>query len=170
MDLSALRKFDVTGPDAEALLQKVQTRDLRKLAVGQVVYTAVCHAHGGMMDDGTVFRLGRDVFRFVCGEDTTGLWLREQAAAGGFDVHIRDATDALHNLAVQGPKSRELLARSCGPPRSSRPSASWAGSASPPRAWAAPPASRWWCRAPATPASWASSCGAPQGRPAVWTP
>jgi aminomethyltransferase len=116
MDLSALRKFDVTGPDAEALLQKVQTRDLRKLAVGQVVYTAVCHAHGGMMDDGTVFRLGRDVFRFVCGEDTTGLWLREQAAAGSFDVHIRDATDALHNLAVQGPKSRELLARSVDRP------------------------------------------------------
>ena len=109
MDLSALRKFDVSGPDAEALLQRVQTRDLRKLAVGQIVYTAVCHAHGGMMDDGTVFRLGRDVFRFVCGEDTTGLWLREQAAAGGFDVHIRDTTDALHNLAVQGPKSRELL-------------------------------------------------------------
>ncbi len=111
MDLSALRKFDVTGPDAEALLQKVQTRDMRKLAVGQVVYTAVCHAHGGMMDDGTVFRLGRDVFRFVCGEDTTGLWLKEQATAGGFDVRIRDATDALHNLAVQGPKSRELLAK-----------------------------------------------------------
>lgn len=109
MDLSALRKFDVTGPDAEALLQKVQTRDMRKLAVGQVVYTAVCHAHGGMMDDGTVFRLGRDVFRFVCGEDTTGLWLQEQATAAGFNVHIREATDALHNLAVQGPKSRELL-------------------------------------------------------------
>lgn len=109
MDLSALRKFDVTGPDAEALLQKVQTRDMRKLAVGQVVYTAVCHAHGGMMDDGTVFRLGRDVFRFVCGEDTTGLWLKEQAAAAGYNVHIREATDALHNLAVQGPRSRELL-------------------------------------------------------------
>ena len=111
MDLSALRKFDVSGPDAEVLLQKVQTRDLRKLAVGQIVYTAVCHAHGGMMDDGTVFRMSRDVFRFVCGEDTTGLWLKEQAAAGNFDVHIRDTTDALHNLAVQGPKSRELLTR-----------------------------------------------------------
>ena len=111
MDLTALRKFDVTGPDAEALLQKVVTRDMRKLAVGQVVYTAVCHAHGGMMDDGTVFRLGRDVFRFVCGEDTTGLWLKEQAAAAGFKVHVRDATDSLHNIAVQGPRSRELLDR-----------------------------------------------------------
>tara|TARA_R110001583_G_scaffold67036_1_gene192075 strand:+ start:6707 stop:8602 length:1896 start_codon:yes stop_codon:yes gene_type:complete len=111
MDLTALRKFDITGPDAEALLQKVVTRDMRKLAVGQVVYTAVCHAHGGMMDDGTVFRLGRDVFRFVCGEDTTGLWLKEQAAAAGFKVHVRDATDSLHNIAVQGPRSRELLAK-----------------------------------------------------------
>jgi len=111
MDLTALRKFDITGPDAESLLQKVVTRDMRKLAVGQVVYTAVCHAHGGMMDDGTVFRLGRDVFRFVCGEDTTGLWLREQAVAAGFNVQVRDATDSLHNIAVQGPRSRELLER-----------------------------------------------------------
>ena len=109
MDLSALRKFDVTGPDAQALLQHVQTRDMRKLAVGQVVYTAVCHPHGGMMDDATVFRLGVDNFRFVCGEDTTGLWLQEQAVALGLKVFVRNVTDRLHNIALQGPASRDVL-------------------------------------------------------------
>ena len=52
MDLSPLRKFEVTGPDAEALLQYCLTRDIRKLAAGQVVYTAMCYEHGGMIDDG----------------------------------------------------------------------------------------------------------------------
>ena len=60
MDLSPLRKYEVTGPDAEALMQLGVTRNVRKLAVGQVVYTAMCHEHGGMIDDGTVFRLGEN--------------------------------------------------------------------------------------------------------------
>jgi aminomethyltransferase len=82
---------------------------MRKLAVGQVVYTAVCHPHGGMMDDATVFRLGVDNFRFVCGEDTTGLWLQEQAVALGLKVFVRNVTDRLHNIALQGPASRDVL-------------------------------------------------------------
>ena len=62
MDLSPLRKFEVTGPDAEALLQYCLTRDMRRLSPGQVVYTAMCYEHGGMIDDGTVFRLGAEQF------------------------------------------------------------------------------------------------------------
>ncbi|MEL7000855.1 MAG: DUF1989 domain-containing protein, partial [Pseudomonadota bacterium] len=64
MDLSPLRKYEVTGPDAEALMQMCVTRNMKKLSVGQVVYTAVCHEHGGMIDDGTVYRLGENNFRW----------------------------------------------------------------------------------------------------------
>ena len=53
MDLSALRKFEIMGPDAEALMQHCLTRDIKKLAVGQVVYSAMWYPHGGMLDDGT---------------------------------------------------------------------------------------------------------------------
>ena len=60
MDLSALRKFEVSGPDAEELLQRTCTRNIRKLSVGQVVYTAMCYDHGGMLDDGTVFKMTQD--------------------------------------------------------------------------------------------------------------
>ncbi|TIP77264.1 MAG: aminomethyl transferase family protein, partial [Mesorhizobium sp.] len=56
MDLSPLRKFEVTGPDSEALLQYTLTRDVKKLGVGQVVYSAMCYEHGGMIDDGTLLR------------------------------------------------------------------------------------------------------------------
>jgi aminomethyltransferase len=110
MDLSPLRKFEVVGPDAEALLQAAVTRNIRKLAEGQVVYTAVCNETGGMLDDATVFRLGADRFRFVGGDEHDGVWLRQLAGRLGLDqVWVKHSTDHLHNIAVQGPKSRDLL-------------------------------------------------------------
>ena len=111
MDLSPLRKYEVLGPDAEALMQLSVTRNVRKLAVGQVVYTAMCYEHGGMIDDGTVFRLGDNNFRWIGGNDLSGLWLREQAGKRGLDAWVKTSTDELANIAVQGPKSRELLER-----------------------------------------------------------
>ncbi|MBD9481422.1 DUF1989 domain-containing protein [Pseudomonas sp. PDM14] len=111
MDLSALRKFEVIGPDAEALLNYCLTRDVRKLAVGQVVYSAMCYEHGGMIDDGTLLRLGPDTFRWICGEDFAGDWLRQQAEKLGMKVWIKSASEQIHNIAVQGPLSRELLAQ-----------------------------------------------------------
>ncbi|WP_233559799.1 DUF1989 domain-containing protein [Oleomonas cavernae] len=109
MDLSALRKFEVIGPDAEALLQKAQTRNLAKLAVGQVVYTAFCYEHGGMIDDGTIFRLGLQNFRVVCGDDYLGVWLRQLAEQHELKAWVKSSTDQLGNLAVQGPLSRTVL-------------------------------------------------------------
>jgi glycine cleavage system T protein (aminomethyltransferase) len=109
MDLSPLRKFEVTGPDAESLLQYTLTRNVRKLAVGQVVYTAMCYEHGGMIDDGTLFRLGDNNFRWIGGDDYGGIWLREQAEKLGLKVWVRSSTDQLHNVALQGPKSRDIM-------------------------------------------------------------
>jgi aminomethyltransferase len=110
MDLSPLRKWEVLGPDAEELLQRTMTRDIRRLADGQVVYTALCNDTGGMIDDGTVFRLQPTNFRFVGGSEYDGVWLREQADRLGLRVWIKESTDELHNVAVQGPASRDLLA------------------------------------------------------------
>jgi aminomethyltransferase len=109
MDLSPLRKWEVLGPDAEELLQSTMTRDIRRLSDGQVVYTALCNDTGGMIDDGTVFRLQATNFRFVGGSEWDGVWLREQAERRGLHVWIKESTDELHNVAVQGPTSRDLL-------------------------------------------------------------
>ncbi len=109
LDLSPLRKFEVIGPDAEALLQTCLTRNVRRLSVGQVVYSAMCYETGGMLDDGTLFRLGDNNFRWIGGDDYGGVWLREQAEKRGMKVWIKSSTDQLHNIAVQGPKSREIL-------------------------------------------------------------
>ncbi len=108
-DLSPLRKFEVTGPDAETLLQYAVTRDIAKLAVGQVVYTAMCYEHGGMLDDGTVFRLGKDNFRWIGGDEFGGTHLRELGEKLGLKAWVRQSTDQLHNVQVQGPKSRDIL-------------------------------------------------------------
>jgi len=110
MDLSPLRKFEILGPDAEALLQATMTRDIRRLSEGQVVYTAMCNETGGMLDDGTVFRLAQNNFRFVGGSAADGVWLREQAERLGLKVWVKESTDELHNIAVQGPTAREILA------------------------------------------------------------
>ncbi len=109
IDLSPLRKFEVLGPDAEALLDHAVTRDITRLAIGQVVYTAIVYPHGGMLDDATIFRLGQNNFRFVCGDPYCGIWLRDLAAKRGLRAWVRTSTDQLHNLGVQGPRSRELL-------------------------------------------------------------
>jgi aminomethyltransferase len=110
IDLSPLRKFEVTGPDAERLMDLAVTRDMTRLAVGQIVYTAMCHETGGMIDDGTVFRLGPSNFRWVCGDDWCGVWLRQIAAERGLQAWVRSSTDQLANVALQGPLSRTILA------------------------------------------------------------
>jgi len=109
MDLSPLRKWEILGPGAEALMQHAVTRDVRRLADGQVVYTAVCNETGGMIDDATVFRLGADNFRFIGGDEYDGVHLKRLAERLGLRVWVKPTTDELHNVAVQGPASREIL-------------------------------------------------------------
>lgn len=109
MDLSPLRKYDIVGPDALDLVQYCITRDAGKLSSGQVVYTPMCYENGGIMDDGTMFRMGDMHFRWIGGSDVSGLWLQEQAEHRKLDLWVRNSTDQLHNVAVQGPLAREML-------------------------------------------------------------
>jgi aminomethyltransferase len=109
IDLSPLRKIDVGGPDAERLLQAVVTRDLDLLSDGQIVYTALCDAEGNVIDDGTVFRFGPDRFRWVGYQDEDEEWFRSHADRLGLHVTLENSTDRLHNIAVQGPRSREIV-------------------------------------------------------------
>ena len=108
-DLSPLRKFEVTGPDAEALMQWTVTRNMRRLSVGRVVYTPMVYDTGGMIDEGTVLRLGENNFRWVGGTDYSGIWLRQQGEERGLRAWVKSSTSQLSNISVQGPKSRELL-------------------------------------------------------------
>ncbi|WP_221794080.1 DUF1989 domain-containing protein [Oceanobacter mangrovi] len=111
IDLTPLRKFEVMGPDAEQLLQLALTRNVRRLAIGEISYTALCHVTGGMIDDGTIFRLGPQTFRLITGDSWVCNWLKQLAAEHNFKVRVQESTSQIHNIAVQGPNSRELLSQ-----------------------------------------------------------
>tara|TARA_B100000686_G_scaffold335351_1_gene403820 strand:+ start:2756 stop:5095 length:2340 start_codon:yes stop_codon:yes gene_type:complete len=109
MDLSSLRKFEIVGPDSEELMNIALTRNVKKLSIGEVAYSAICYESGMMIDDGTIYKLGDNNFRWICGNDYSGEWLRELAKKLKLSVWIKSSTDQLNNLSVQGPNSRKLL-------------------------------------------------------------
>lgn len=108
-DMSALRKYDIVGPDAERLLQYAMTRDVAKLAVWRGTYALLCDQQGEVIDDGTLFRLGPQLFRWCCGTEESARHLTELATANGYQARINAQGDVLPNLALQGPKSRDIL-------------------------------------------------------------
>jgi len=111
IDLSALRKFDITGRNAFDLLQYAFSRDLSKLAVGQSAYGCLLNDHGGIVDDGIVFCLGENTYRYVGNCERDQLWLEQLAQKYQWQVTVQNTSDRLHNLAIQGPYSREILAQ-----------------------------------------------------------
>jgi len=109
IDLSALRKFEILGPDAEELMNYTLTRNVKKLSVGQVVYSSMCYENGSMFDDGTLLKLSDHGYRWVCGDEYAGEWLKEQAKKKNYKVQIKNSTDQIHNISLQGPNSRKIL-------------------------------------------------------------
>jgi aminomethyltransferase len=109
LDLSALRKFEITGRDAFNLLQMAFSRDVAKLMIGQSAYGCLLNPHGGIVDDGIVFCLGEQNYRYVGNCDSDAEWLQQVADQYGFAVDIQPLSHELHNLALQGPLCREVL-------------------------------------------------------------
>ncbi|MEX0310344.1 MAG: DUF1989 domain-containing protein [Tateyamaria sp.] len=108
-DMSGLRKFDIIGPDAERLLQMAMTRDIARLALWRGTYALMCDDAGEVIDDGTLFRIGPELFRWCCGSEESGRALQSLADAQGFKVRVHALGNRLPNLALQGPRSRDLL-------------------------------------------------------------
>jgi glycine cleavage system T protein (aminomethyltransferase) len=106
IDVSPLFKYLISGPDAMAFVDRVSTRDATRLQVGQVYYTPWCDEHGKVVDDGTITRLDETTYRWTAAEPNLR-WFEMNAV--GLDVRIEDMSEDLAALAVQGPRSRELL-------------------------------------------------------------
>jgi aminomethyltransferase len=113
IDVSPLMKYVIEGPDAARLLHRVTTRDILKMQTGQVYYTGWCDDDGKLIDDGTVSRLGPDLFRMTSAEPSLR-WLAMNAV--GLNVKITEMTDHVAALSLQGPKSRAVLNRCCKDP------------------------------------------------------
>jgi aminomethyltransferase len=106
IDISPLFKYVVTGPDAARLVDRVITRDVRSMDVGQVFYTPWCDEHGAVIDDGTVSRLDEQRFRWTSAEPSLR-WITLNAA--GLNVDIADVSEATAALALQGPMAAHVL-------------------------------------------------------------
>lgn len=106
IDITPMMKYRITGPDAEAYLNRLVTRDISKIAVGRVGYAIWCDSQGQVMDDGTIFRLADNDYR-LCAYARAIDWLMWSAM--GFDVSIVDETADIAALAVQGPTSCAIL-------------------------------------------------------------
>ncbi len=104
-DMSPLSKHVIQGPDAESLLDHLVTRDVTRLEVGHVLYTPWTDDRGKVVGDGLLFRLGKDEFRLSA--DPQMEWL--SLHADGLDVEIKDVSDDWGLLAVQGPRSTDVM-------------------------------------------------------------
>lgn len=105
-DLCAMVKYRIAGPDAAACLNRLTIRDAARLTPGGVHYTAWTDDAGKLLDDGTLFRLAPDDFRLCCQERHLP-WLLDSAE--GFDVAVREETEEVAALSLQGPCSASVL-------------------------------------------------------------
>ena len=106
IDVSPLFKYLVTGPDAARFVDRLITRDVSKMSIGQVFYTPWCDEHGHVIDDGTVTRLGETRFRWTAA-DPSLRWFTQNAS--GLHVNVADISEEIAALALQGPTSARLL-------------------------------------------------------------
>jgi len=106
IDISPLFKYRIRGPDATRLLDRIVTRDMRRVSEGQVIYTPWCDERGKVIDDGTVSRLDENTYRWTAA-DPSLRWFHQNAA--GMDVDIEDISEKVAALALQGPTSGQLL-------------------------------------------------------------
>jgi aminomethyltransferase len=106
IDVSPLFKYEISGPDASKLVDRIMTRDISKCAIGQVMYTCWCDDRGKVIDDGTLSRLAENHFR-ITAADPNLRWFQD--CGYGFNATVRDVSAELAALSLQGPHSRKIL-------------------------------------------------------------
>ena len=111
VDVSPLYKYEVSGPDAQRLLDRVMTRDMTKLRVDHVYYSPWCDEDGKVLDDGTIARLDDTTYR-ITAADPCYRWFVLNAT--GLDVEIDDISDRTAALALQGRHPRGAAGRDRG--------------------------------------------------------
>src|SRR5919201_6412356 len=107
MDFSMLRKVDIDGPGALELVNSVVGRDVSKLRQGRIAYGPLVDEDGKMVDDCTVMLRSPEHIRF-CGANDRDYEIFS-AKAEGTGITVREFTDDMPHLCLQGPRSREML-------------------------------------------------------------
>ena len=109
-DVSHMGEVETFGPGSEALLERLLSNDVSKLAVGGAQYSVLCRSDGGILDDLFTYRLADDRYLTVtnaANHERDFAWFEEHS--GGFDAEVRDAIADYAMLAVQGPDARPIV-------------------------------------------------------------
>ncbi|PYV71215.1 MAG: hypothetical protein DMG97_17070 [Acidobacteria bacterium] len=106
IDITPLYKYLITGRDATKLVNRIITRDINKVAKGQVIYCCWCDEQGKVVDDGTITRLDENRYRWTAAEPNLR-WFHQNGL--NMDVQIEDISEQTAALALQGPTSARLL-------------------------------------------------------------
>ena len=111
-DVSHMGRINVAGGQAETFLQWMSTNDVARLAMGQAQYSMVCQESGGILDDIFIYKTGQTEF-LICVNASNRIkilkWFHQHQQAKFPQVVIRDQSEELAQLAIQGPSSQKLL-------------------------------------------------------------
>ena len=109
-DIDHMGQFEVAGPDAAALIDRILSSDTSSLTDGQAKYGVLCNNEGTVIDDVIVYRMEQDRWLVVvnaANRDSDFVWIAKHAA--DFDATLADRSDALAMIAVQGPNAVALI-------------------------------------------------------------
>ncbi|MGI9039936.1 MAG: glycine cleavage system aminomethyltransferase GcvT [Gemmatimonadales bacterium] len=108
-DVSHMGEFEVTGPDRNAFVNRVTCNDVSELEPGQVQYSALLTEQGTFVDDCTVYRFEDKLMIVVNASNVAPAWEHIVGQKGGINVRLKDISDEVGLLALQGPRAQEML-------------------------------------------------------------
>lgn len=109
-DVSHMGEVEIKGPDAIKFTQYLMTNDLTSIGDGQIIYTFFCNENGGVVDDLLVYKYNNEHVLLVVNAGNTDkdvAWIEKHAA--GFDVVVKNLSDDIAEVAVQGPFAQKVL-------------------------------------------------------------
>src|SRR3989454_12852744 len=109
-DVSHMGEFEVSGPDRNAFVQRVTCNDVGALKPGQAQYSAILTEKGTFVDDCLVYRFDDRLMLVVNAANRAADWEHIVARKGGANVRLKDVSDDVALLAIQGPKAEALWA------------------------------------------------------------
>ena len=114
-DVSHMGEIEITGPQSEALCQRLNTNDMAGLRDGRARYGLFCYPDGGVVDDLITYRFSQEHFLVCVNASNTEKvyrWIGDNCE--GLDVEITDASSAYAQIAVQGPRSVSVMEKALG--------------------------------------------------------
>ena len=109
-DVSHMGEVSIEGKEASTFIQNLVTNDISNLRDNEVIYTPMCYENGGVVDDLLVYKFNEEKFLLVINAgniDKDINWIQKNSE--GYEVNINNISHEISQLAIQGPKSEEIL-------------------------------------------------------------